>query len=81
MQQPFDLRSNNDIRQLMPIVQSISFLKKENVKPRDFPEVCFSLQYMERPAGSFVVKFGDKGDKFFVLLKGKVEVWIPAPIK
>lgn len=40
-------------------------------------EVCGGLQYESKESESFVINYGDFGDKFYIILKGTVSVWIP----
>jgi CRP-like cAMP-binding protein len=39
------------------------------------------LKYEYKKRGDFVFKYGDVGDKFYVILKGSVTVRIPNPKK
>ena len=34
---------------------------------------------MEIPANKYVVKYGDYGDKFYIILKGELTVQVPNP--
>lgn len=43
-------------------------------------EVCGGLQYESHPSDSFIIHYGDRGDKFYIILKGSVSVWLPVPI-
>jgi CRP-like cAMP-binding protein len=37
------------------------------------------MQYLHFKKGDYVFKFGDFGDKFYIILKGEVSVRIPDP--
>ena len=40
-------------------------------------EICSRLEYLPKPKDSLVVKYGDKGDLFYIILRGRVSVWVP----
>lgn len=40
-------------------------------------EICGGLVYETWPSDSRIITYGDVGDKFFIVLKGKVSVWVP----
>ena len=50
------------------------------MKLHDLNEVCVGLQYESHPRDSFIIHYGDRGDKFYIILKGSVSVWLPVPI-
>ena len=58
-------------------MQDISFFKERKLKPHEMNEVCGGLQYESKESESFVINYGDFGDKFYIILKGTVSVWIP----
>ena len=39
--------------------------------------MCAGLEYGCKPANSFVIKYGEQGDMFYLVLKGTVSVWLP----
>lgn len=41
--------------------------------------MCKLVSYEYQTKGDFVFKFGDYGDKFYVILRGEVSVRIPDP--
>ena len=44
-------------------------------------EVCSGLEYQCAPKNSLVIRFGEEGDKFYLVLRGRVEVWLPTERK
>lgn len=40
-------------------------------------DVCNGLQYAYVPKDSFVIRYGEQGDSFYIILKGTVSVWAP----
>ena len=44
-------------------------------------KICTGLDYIRQPAHSYVVKYGDKGERFYIVMRGKVSVWLPANLK
>lgn len=58
---------------------NIAFFKNRKLKPAALNEVCGGLQYLKLTENSNVIHYGDVGDKFFIILKGTVSVWIPVP--
>lgn len=68
---------------ILPHIQNIEFLK-ENVDSYEKEEVVENLLQISRSmkfkafkAGEDVFKYGDKGNEFFIILKGKVSVRAP----
>lgn len=59
----------------------ISFFKERKLKTPDLNEVCGGLEYASYPNNSFVLRYGEVGDKFYIILKGKVSVWIPMKVE
>ena len=44
-------------------------------------EVSRSLKYLRIAPLAYAVKYGDTGDQFFIILRGKVSVWLPVSMK
>ena len=59
----------------------ISFFKERNMKRMEMNEVCAALEYDCVPKNSKVIRYGEEGDSFYIILKGDVSVWVPVPLK
>jgi len=46
----------------------------------EMAHMCYSLHYENVDPGDVVFRQGDYGDKFYIILKGKVQVSIPDPL-
>ena len=59
----------------------IEFFKQRKLKAHEINEVCNGLEYQCMPKNSFVLKYGQEGDLFYIILKGRCSVWIPVSIE
>ena len=81
LSKPAEQRSTYELRTVLtPLMADIAFFKERKLKPHDIQEVCVGLQYLSKPKNSFVIKYGEEGDMFYIILKGKVSVWLPVPL-
>jgi hypothetical protein len=73
---------------LIPIIREIQFFKERDIKAEDLVEIAYRLKHDFIPANQNVFSYGKQkllrvlgtlGDKFYVVLKGEVEVLIPNP--
>ena len=69
-------RSEKDLNILAPYIKEIPFFKARNIEGSHLNDICSELRYEQYSAGEFVFHLGDYGDRFYVILKGKVRVLI-----
>ena len=68
-------RIQTDIDELVGLVHEIKFFKdRKDIKPQDFRELVTAIQYTEIEQGKSVIKYGEPGENFFIILSGKVSV-------
>lgn len=73
-------RSTFELRNLVPLIADIGYFKQLKLKPYELNEVCSGLEYQAMPKESFVIRYGEEGDMFFIILKGRVSVWVPMSV-
>ena len=82
LSKPAEQRTTFELRTVLtPLMSEIAFFKERKLKLQDLNEVCGGLQYQTNPSDSFIIHYGDRGDKFYIILKGTVSVWLPMPIE
>jgi hypothetical protein len=69
------------VQELVEIIKNIQFFKdRPEIQPKDFKELVSVMQSEKFNPHEAVMYQGDKGDKFYVILKGSVSVHIRNPI-
>ena len=68
-------RNSSEVEVLMDFTSEIKFFKERSKKIHR--ECCKVMFYEVYEASSQIIEFGSIGKKFFIILKGSVEVFIP----
>lgn len=72
------IRTPQDYKLIAPLLLKTGFFKEQNfAKEKDLHEVISVLKFKEVPANTYEIREGEKGDLFYILLKGQVTVWTP----
>ena len=59
-------------------LKKIPFFQKQNIERKDeLLEIAASLQYQFTPKDKMVFDYHDKGDIFYIIISGKVDIVIP----
>ena len=62
------------------MIQEIEFFKsKTDIRLSDFSTICLNLEYEYYKKNQIVFDYGSYGNKFYIIIKGKVSVLIPSP--
>lgn len=79
LKSPPELRSMKSIVKLMDFTQNVKFFKELILKSSKNLHFlcCQNMHYEFIEAGKFVFNFGDKGTKFYIILRGRIAVHIP----
>lgn len=64
----------------MQIIREIKFFKNSSdMKPAVIKEISQVFIFQSNKPGDEIIKYGDFGDHFFIIIQGKVSVKIPNP--
>eukprot|EP00347_Sterkiella_histriomuscorum_P018268 403346159 len=72
-----DKRNSQEIHQITPFFKEIDFFREKDIKDNYFVDIVQALQYEHFDSGEYVFQDGDLGDKFYIILKGRVSVQLP----
>lgn len=59
--------------------KEIKFFKERNIKDKDMNEMVAAFKLLNIEAGEDVIRYGENGNTFFVILQGIVSISIPNP--
>ncbi|TNV83980.1 hypothetical protein FGO68_gene11952 [Halteria grandinella] len=77
LKKPFERRSQRDLDKIAPLLKNITFFKENKVKEKDLTDIAKRLRHQVHPLGHEVIKHGDFGELFYLVLSGKVSVNVP----
>lgn len=72
-------RTEKELNTLIPYIKELSFFKSRKLEQDDIINICQELKYEYVKLGEAVFKYGEYGTKFYIILKGEVEIKIPDP--
>lgn len=71
-------RTEDDIREIIPLIRNIKFFKEQNITGYDeLTEISQCLTYEPMQRGKEVFEYGSIGEKFYMMIEGEVSVLIP----
>jgi len=73
------MRTPDEINEMVEMIQQIKFFKDRNIKDKDVSELCTAFKFEHFDSHSNVFKWGDQGEKFYIIIKGQVSVQVPNP--
>lgn len=70
-------RNKRDLNTLVDHIKHTRFLKELKMKQKQLKKVAQALQYKDLKSCNYLIKYGQEGDDFFIILDGEVSVWVP----
>lgn len=65
------------MNELASLIDQIQFFKDKNIKEKDMLELMNVFNFVKAEAEQDVMKYGDTGNLFYLIVKGKVSVRVP----
>ena len=69
------------LKDLIGLMDIVSKEKNEELSDKTLSQIAMNLQYKKINKDKFICKFGEKGNNFYIILKGKVVFLVPKIIK
>ena len=69
------------LKDLIGLMDLISKEKNEELADKTLYQIAMNLQYKKVEKNKYICKFGEKGNHFYIILKGKVVFLVPKIIK
>ena len=61
-------RTDEDLDELVKLIKDVSFFKERKLSIQEIKEVASGFQFQEVEEGEDVVKYGDQGDNFYLII-------------
>lgn len=52
-----------------------------NLSIQQYKRILINMKYEKFERGQVVFHYGDQGDKFYLIIEGQVDVWVPKNFK
>ena len=79
LQKPDNKRSHKDLVKLFEIISKVNFFFQFSVNSFEkFRPILNRLRHSFFKEQEYIMRRGDLGDKFYIILQGVVNIWIPA---
>ena len=72
LRQPPGRRNTEEMLRLLPLFRECEFFKKSAMDDRLLLEVISTSRHEFAEKGKIIFRYGDKGDKFYLILHGSV---------
>ncbi len=69
------------LKELIGLMDIISKEKNEELADKILTQIAMNLQYKKIDKNKFICKYGEKGNHFYVILKGKIVFLVPKIVK
>ena len=69
------------LKELIGLMDIISNEKNEELADKILNQIAMNLQYKKIDKNKFICKYGEKGNHFYVILKGKIVFLVPKIVK
>ena len=69
------------LKELIGLMDIISNEKNEELADKILNQIAMNLQYKKIEKNKFICKYGEKGNHFYVILKGKIVFLVPKIVK
>lgn len=80
LMRPCAERTEDETRELLPLVRGIKFFKEQGITDAaEVLQIAQCLTYESVAKGRDVFEYGSVGEKFFIIIEGEVSVIIPNP--
>ena len=69
------------LKELIGLMDIVSKEKNEEIVDKTISQIAMNLQYKKIEKDKFICKYGEKGNHFYIILKGKVVFLVPKLVK
>ena len=79
LQTPASKRAQHEISHVVNLIKDLKFFKERNISDDVLHEITNVIKFEKFEPGQVIMNFGERGDKFYVIVQGLALVRIPNP--